>query len=224
MVAYYQGGEVNPVDGFMEVRQSDAHAWAEVWLGERGWVRVDPTAAVAPERVQRPLARVTPGNPTLSNLINMEIDRDSWLAQLRFRIGAVNNGWNQWVLNYDKENRRNLVAWLEETFGNWRALAGLALACGLIAVARARRGRREIDPVDALYSALSEQMSSLGLRRAADEGPNDYARRIAAAALPPEKKEAILHFLQLVSAHKYGAAGPQPDLAATLKRLLNAAQ
>jgi hypothetical protein len=91
-------------------------------------------------------------------------------------------------------------------------------------VARARRARREIDPVDALYSALSEQLSRLGLRRAADEGPNDYARRIAASALPPEKKEAALHFLQLVSAHKYGAAAPQADLAATLKRLLNSAQ
>jgi transglutaminase-like putative cysteine protease len=224
VVAGYQGGEINPVDGFMEVRQSDAHAWAEVWLGERGWVRVDPTAAVAPERVQRPLARVTTSNPTLDKLINIEIDRDSWLAQLRFRVGAVNNGWNQWVLNYDKESRRNFMAWLEEAFGNWRALAGLALACCLIVVARARRLRREIDPVDALYSALSEQLSKLGLRRAADEGPNDYARRIAEQSLPPEKKEAILHFLHLYSAHKYGAAAPQADLAATLKRLLNTAQ
>ncbi|UUZ57563.1 hypothetical protein LP419_08000 [Massilia sp. H-1] len=132
--------------------------------------------------MQRPLARVTPGNPTLSNLINMEIDRDSWLAQLRFRIGAVNNGWNQWVLNYDKENRRNLVAWLEETFGNWRALAGLALACGLIAVARARRGRREIDPVDALYSALSEQMS-----RSVCGAPPTRDRTTTRGASPPQR-------------------------------------
>lgn len=223
VVTGYQGGEVNPVDGFMEVRQSDAHAWAEIWLGERGWIRVDPTAAVAPERVQRS-ARATPSNPVLSNLIDLDIDRTGWLAQLRFRLGAIDNGWNQWVLNYNAEQRRSAMAWLEETFGNWRALAGLALACGLIAVARARRLRREIDPVDALYSALSEQLSRLGLRRAPDEGPNAWAQRIAGTDLPPPRKEAILHFLQLVSAHKYGAAAPQADLAATLKRLLNTSQ
>ena len=224
VVAGYQGGEINPVDGFMEVRQSDAHAWAEVWLGERGWVRVDPTAAVAPERVQRSLARASASNPTLSNLIDLEIDRDSWLAQLRFRLGALNNGWNQWVLNYNAEQRRNFIGWLEESFANWRSLAGVALVCCLIAVARARRLRREIDPVDALYSALSEQLSRHGLRRAPDEGPTAWASRIAATDLPPHKKEAILHFLQLVSAHKYGAAAPQADLAATLKRLLTTSQ
>jgi len=224
VVAGYQGGEMNPVDGFLEVRQSDAHAWAEVWLGERGWVRIDPTAAVAPERVQRSLARVSSSNPTLGNLVNIDIDRNGWLAQLRFRLGAINNGWNQWVLNYDPARRTNFIAWLEDTFGNWRALAGLALACALIAVARARRLRRASDPVDTLYSALSEQLGRRGLRRAADEGPNAYARRIAGTTLPPEQKEAILHFLQLVSAYKYGAAASQPDLAATLKRLLIKAQ
>ena len=55
VVTGYQGGELNPVDGYLTVRQSDAHAWAEVWLARRGWVRVDPTAAVAPERVRRGL-------------------------------------------------------------------------------------------------------------------------------------------------------------------------
>jgi len=224
VVTGYQGGEINPIDSFMEVRQSDAHAWAEVWLGERGWVRVDPTAAVAPERIARSLARATPSNPTLGNLADLELKANSWLAQLRFRLGAVNNGWNQWVLNYDSERRRGFIAWLEESFGNWRTLGGVALVCALIAVARARRVRSRIDPVDALYSALSAQLGRVGLPRAADEGPAAYAQRIAIANLPPEKKEAVLQFLQLVSAHKYGPAPPQPDLAATLKRLLNKSQ
>jgi transglutaminase-like putative cysteine protease len=63
VVTGYQGGELNPIDGYLTVRQSDAHAWAEVWLPRRGWVRVDPTAAVAPERVQRGLARALPPAP-----------------------------------------------------------------------------------------------------------------------------------------------------------------
>jgi transglutaminase-like putative cysteine protease len=52
VVGGYQGGERNPVDGYLVVRQSDAHAWAEVWLEGRGWVRVDPTAAVSPARIE----------------------------------------------------------------------------------------------------------------------------------------------------------------------------
>src|SRR5690606_25782031 len=51
VVTGYQGGTLNPVGGYVIVRQRDAHAWAEVWLGEKGWVRVDPTAAVAPNRI-----------------------------------------------------------------------------------------------------------------------------------------------------------------------------
>ncbi|SHH15605.1 DUF3488 and transglutaminase-like domain-containing protein [Massilia sp. CF038] len=223
VVTGYQGGEMNPVDGFMEVRQSDAHAWAEVWLGERGWVRTDPTAAVAPERIQRSRARVSANNPTLDNLLGIEADRNSLLAQLRYRMAALNNNWNQWVLNYSPERRRNLLASLEETFGNWPALAGLALACCLIVVARARRARRQSDPVDALYSALCESMRRLGMPRAADEGPNAWAMRVSGSALAPEKKAAVLQFLALYSAHKYGPQAAA-DSAATLKKLLAKSQ
>ncbi|HEY0064920.1 MAG TPA: DUF3488 and transglutaminase-like domain-containing protein [Telluria sp.] len=223
VVTGYQGGEMNPVDGFMEVRQSDAHAWAEVWLGERGWVRMDPTAAVAPERVQRSRARVSSDNPTLSSLLNIDMDRNSWLAQLRFRLAAINNNWNQWVLNYSPERRRSFLASLQETFGNWRTLAGLALACCLIVVARARRGRRQRDPVDALYSALSDAMRRLGLARAADEGPNAWAQRLAGSPFAADKKAAVLHFLRLYSAYKY-APHAAADTAATLKKLLAKSQ
>lgn len=224
VVTGYQGGELNPIDNFMVIRQSDAHAWAEVWLGERGWVKVDPTAAVAPERVQRNLARALPPEPTFTNLINIQLSENSLLAKLRFRLSAINNGWNQWVLNYDAERRSNFLAGVSEAFGNWRTLLGIALACCLIVVVRVLHLRSEKDPVDTLYSALCQQIGRLGTVRAADEGPNAYAQRIAAMALAPEKKEAVLRFLQLYSAHKYSAQASDSTLAATLKRLLNKSQ
>ena len=226
VVTGYQGGELNPVDGFMVVRQSDAHAWAEVWLAGQGWVRVDPTAAVAPERVQRNLARALPPAQQFSlrglgTLIGDQFDASSLLGRLRFRLSAINNGWNQWVLNYDPERRRSMVESLAEALGNWRVLAAAALAASLLVVARALRVRAEKDPVDRLYSALCQRLGRLGLQRAGDEGPTAYAQRLAQAALAPQQAHAATRFLQLYSSYKYGAQAPDPALVATLKRLLN---
>ena len=77
VVTGYQGGERNPVDGYLAVRQSDAHAWAEIWLPGRGWRRVDPTAAVAPERVSRNLARALPAPAGFAPLFALQNDPDS---------------------------------------------------------------------------------------------------------------------------------------------------
>jgi hypothetical protein len=226
VVMGYQGGEFNPVDGYVAVRQSDAHAWAEVWLDGRGWVRIDPTAAVAPERVERNLARALPdtgsGLAGIGQMISE--NRPAWLTQLRFQLSAINNGWNQWVLNYDPARRNSMAGALKDSLGDWRVLAALAAGALLLLLERARRLRRQVDPVDALYSALCQRLGRLGLARAADEGPNAYAQRIAGAGLAPEKTLALVRFLQLYSQHKYSAAASPPDLAATLKKLLNSSQ
>jgi transglutaminase-like putative cysteine protease len=223
VVTGYQGGEFNPVDGFVGVRQSDAHAWAEVWLAQRGWVRVDPTAAVSPDRIARNLARALPSDSVFGNLINIDLDSSSWLAQLRFRLSAVNNGWNQWVLNYDPQRQHKLLGTLGSSLSDWRYLAALAALAGLFFAVRAHRSRAEIDPVDTLYSTLCLQMARLGMERAGDEGPNAYALRLARMT-PGPRKEAILRFLTLYSAYKYGAQPPERDLVPTLKRLLKSSQ
>ena len=229
VVTGYQGGEFNPVDGFMAVRQSDAHAWAEVWTRERGWTRVDPTAAVAPERVERSMASALPqgersGIERIGGLINLSVDPDSLIGRLRFQLSAMNNGWNQWVLNYDPERRQGLLDSLLEALTHWRNLAALAAIAVLLAVAQKIRVRRQEDPVDALYSALNVQLGRLGMGRAPDEGPNAWSQRLAGLALAPEKKDALLRFLQLYSAHKYAGRTPDPALLTTLKRLLGSSK
>ena len=225
VVLGYQGGEMNPVDGFLTVRQSEAHAWAEVWLAGRGWVRVDPTAAVAPERVQRSLGSALPPEPLfgmqgVGNLVKFATGEDSWLAQVRFGLSAVNNGWNQWVLDYTPERQRGVLDNLSDWLGNASALAGLLAIAALLVLARALRLRARADPVDALYFALCQRMGQLGTTRAGAEGPTAYARRISAGPLAQEKKAAAARFLQLYSAHKYGPAPADPGLASTLKSLL----
>src|SRR5690606_12612239 len=99
VVTGYQGGEVNPVGNYLIVRRSDAHAWVEVWLEGRGWVRIDPTAAVAPQRIESGISSL-PAAEELPLLARRDF---SLLRQLFLNWDAVNNGWNQWVLGYNKQ-------------------------------------------------------------------------------------------------------------------------
>lgn len=226
VVTGYQGGETNPVDGYLTVRQADAHAWAEIWLPGRGWLRVDPTAAVAPERVQRSLARAAArpapfGMEKLGSLIDFTVGQNSWITQLRFQWAALNNGWNQWVLNYNPQRQHSFLQRVQAALMTWQSAAGLALLFTLLLLGRTLRLRRQSDPIDALYSALCLRLGRRGMPRAPDEGPSAYAQRLSARGLPPPKQAAIARFLQLYSAHKYSAAPPDPKLAATLKSLLN---
>lgn len=209
VVTGYQGGEANPVDGYLTVRQSDAHAWAEVWLAGRGWLRVDPTSAVAPERIEQNLARALPqrapfGLGGLGALINFQNDKNSLLGRLRFGVNAMNNAWNQWVLDYNPERQRSFLGELGSAFGNWRSVAALLAVAALAWLARRLRRRGTADPVDAAYHAFCRRMAQRGVARAPHEGPAAYAARLRDVAAAPEKKAAIAEFMALYGALKYG--------------------
>jgi protein-glutamine gamma-glutamyltransferase len=229
VVTGYQGGDLNPLDGWLTVRQSDAHAWAEVWLAERGWVRVDPTAMVAPERVQRSLARALPPPPFGIDALGglgrfLQPDPDSLLGRMRYAIAAANNGWNQWVLNYTPRRQQDLVSRLQHDLLRWQAVAAIAILFLVLLVVGKFFARRRSDPVDAVYSALCRRLGQLGLPRAPDEGPTAYAARIAGASLAPEARRAAGEFLRRYSAHRYAAADaatPGTALLPILKELLS---
>jgi transglutaminase-like putative cysteine protease len=229
VVTGYQGGELNPIDGYLTVRQSDAHAWAEVWLRGRGWVRVDPTASVAPERVRRNLAASVAapapfGIDALRGISMFDADTGSLLGRLRNAVGAANNGWNQWVLNYTPERQRGVLQSLHSSMSGWRFVALTMFVLGLLLVARILYRRRAVDPVEAVYSALCKRLAHLGLARAADEGPTAWAARIAASGqLAPPSSQAAAEFLRRYSAWRYAPPQclPRRQLAATLKSLLS---
>lgn len=228
VVTGYQGGEINPLDGYLTIRQSDAHAWGEVWLAGRGWVRVDPTAAVSPERVQRNLAHALPAAPPfgldgLGRLL--QPDPDSLLGRIRYAIGAANNGWNQWVLNYTPQRQQHLVDRLRAGLNHWQAILAIAVLVPLLLLAAKFARRQRLDPVDALYSALCQRLGQLGLPRAPDEGPTAYAARIAervgAAGLAPGPGAAAGEFLRRYSAYRYGPDGAGTTTLPILKELLS---
>ncbi|MGE5651032.1 MAG: DUF4129 domain-containing transglutaminase family protein, partial [Bacillota bacterium] len=226
VVTGYQGGEINPADGFLTVRQSDAHAWAEVWLDRRGWVRVDPTAAVSPDRVERNLASVIPRR-AFGGLITLDGSRSAWIARLRQNWEAVTNAWNQWVLNYTPEKQRNFFRALGFDKVDWRTMAIVMLAVGAAVMAAILlpllAGRPKRDPIDATYQSLCRRMAKLGYPRAPHEGPRAYGARLSAhdSPLPTATKAAIGRFLALYETVRYGAPEKAPlSYLSQLKTLL----
>jgi transglutaminase-like putative cysteine protease len=208
VVTGYQGGEMNPVDGFMIVHQYDAHAWTEVWLAGRGWLRVDPTAISAPSRIDLNLASAVPLGDPLPFLVRIDA---VWLQDLRFRWDAVTNAWNQWVLGYTPRRQRELLTRLGMSRPDWQSMtAALAILSGTVLLGLAAwtlRRRQRQDPAAALWARLSRRLARRGLARQPWEGPSDYAERVAAAL--PERAAQMRAITRLYTGLRYGQAPPR---------------
>lgn len=189
VVTGYQGGELNPVDGFITVRQSDAHAWAEVWLRGRGWSRVDPTAVVAPVRVD-PATAIARAAEAGRNPVFGSAD---WLQLWRFNLEAVQNTWNQWVLSYSQDHQRALVAMLGLA-PDWESVAlvlALVVAALVAAMAAASmRSRAVHDPLGDCYRLLQGKLRDAGVAVDDHCGPRELFERSQAALAHDEARQA----------------------------------
>jgi hypothetical protein len=203
VVTGYQGGEYNELGKYYIVRQSDAHAWAEVWLAGRGWQRVDPTAAAAPLRIESNLAAAMPAGEPLPFLIRPEF---SWLRDLRYRLDAVTNGWNQWVLGYNPQRQRDFLQNLGMNAPDWqRMTVALTTLCGLLMlvfIAWALGQRQRPDPLQKEWARFSRKLQKRGLQRLPWEGPRDYAKRIAARW--PERRDEVELIAAIYESLRYG--------------------
>jgi len=208
VVTGYQGGSLNTIDNYLVVRQRDAHAWAEVWLADRGWTRVDPTSAVAPTRISAGIEDALPDsiidvplgfrqNPVVRNL---------W-HQIRDAYEAVNNGWNQWVLSYDSKRQRNLLLRFGMKKLDWKGLT-FWLVCitgimfALVSLWLFRRSGQSGDPVRELYDKFCGRLASAGIRRRVSEGPRDFAGR--AGGLREDLRPLISEITDLYITVRYG--------------------
>ena len=179
LVAGYQGGEVNAFNNTVIVRQFDAHAWAEVWLAGQGWMRVDPTAAVAPERVERGLEAALAGEGTFLADVPMSVYRlrgvplVNWL---RLRYDAVAFGWQSFIVGFDSERQLDLLrGWFGEVRVSWFVtllLGSWALVLLPLTLWINRRlppGKRL--PEELRFLALCKTLEQRGLRRRTTESP-----------------------------------------------------
>lgn len=191
VVTGYQGGLWNPLGRFLEVRQADAHAWAEVWLPGQGWTRVDPTAAVAPERIEH---GVDLDQQTAAGEVRFNLGYEGsgggvlgiggWLKDARLAWSSIDHTWNLWVLSYDPDRQKRF--WESLGIVDWRGvvlwLSGLLGLCSLTVTAIALWPRRRTakDPAVRDYQRFLTTLARHGSAKAPGEGPVDFARRAGA--------------------------------------------
>jgi transglutaminase-like putative cysteine protease len=209
VVTGYLGGEWNPSGGYLMVRQADAHAWTEVWLAGRGWTRVDPTAVVEPERLERGALDLLPEAMAASTRL---LRASPWLVHLLQRWDAGNAWWNDRIVRFDYATQIDVLERLgirspdARTLG-WAFVLVLLTWLGLIAwhLGRSMRPRRP-DAVARAYALLCRKLSRTGLARAAHQGPLAYAEALRAGhpALAEDAHALLAQYAHL----RYGA--PQP--------------
>ena len=209
IVTGYQGGEINPIDGYMIVRQSDAHAWAEVWIADEGWVRVDPTAAAVPMRVESGLAAAVPTGDRLPFLGRADL---SWLRALRFNWEALANYWNQWVVGYNVDRQRELLSRLGMPSPSWEKMAMtlfwlVGLVVAVLSLWMLRRAREQ-DPVARAWRRFCRKLARHGTERGRAEGPRAFAAR--ASSEQPHVAADVAEISELYVRLRYG---PVPDPA-----------
>jgi transglutaminase-like putative cysteine protease len=221
IITGYLGGERNPLGDYFIVRQSDAHAWAEVWLKQRGWVRVDPTAAVAPERVEHGLYAAVENTDVLPLLARRDY---LWIRQLALGWDSLNNAWNEWVLAYGPERQRKFItasglAWMGSSA---LAVAMVITLLSMILIYAAfykLRHRITIDPVALVYQRFCNKLARRGLVREPYEGPLDFTRR--AANYCPDVAIEIQRIGQLYATLRYGCSMEEKEAIQSLKRLVD---
>ncbi|MDH6168303.1 transglutaminase-like putative cysteine protease [Variovorax boronicumulans] len=220
IVTGYQGGELNTIDNYWTVRQRDAHAWAEVWQEGSGWVRVDPTASVAPGRIGQ-LQRLVPQPGLFAGAIGAM--SPTLVQNLRAAWEAVNNGWNQWVLSYTQSRQLNLLKNLGFDAPSLEDLAYVLLYL-VIAASLAGAGwtlweRSRHDPWLRLLGQARARLAKAGLAVPETAPPRQMAAqadaRFGAAAQP------VRDWLLKLEAQRYAEVAPETlaALRAEFRRL-----
>lgn len=198
IVLGYQGGEMNPLGDYMIVRQSDAHAWTEIWLPERGWHRVDPTAAVAPERIEAGIAGAMWSAIGASWGLSAPV---AWLHRMGLTWDALNAKWNDWILGYGPERQESFLEWLGMEEPDWRKMmlmltflvAGITGIVSLVLMLRYRPPKK--DRAAILYRKFTRKA---GLTPDTGETPQAYALRLSAQKrhLAADAEKITEHYLQ----------------------------
>ncbi|KZX60160.1 transglutaminase [Halioglobus sp. HI00S01] len=229
VVAGYQGGEINPVNGTVIVHQFDAHAWAEVWHEGEGWVRVDPTAAVSPERIELGLEEALSGEGSFladSPLSPLRFRGVNWVNQLRLRYDAITYRWQSWVTGFDSDRQYQLLSnWFGEFSAQKFALvllgAGVLVFAPVVITLMLQRKTVQQREMDRLYLKFCERLARMGVERGAGEGPDQYARR--ASAQLPRLAEQIGEVNRVYQALAYAPAAQEArglqQLASAIKRV-----
>jgi len=232
VITGYQGGQWMDTGRYLRLRQADAHAWTEVWLDEQGWIRVDPTAAIAPERIEWGLSGLFDAGMEAPDFLRRS--GLAWSAAWRLRLSdwhdLMTYRWEYGVLAFDPERQRELFARFGLDATDWKNVL-LALlvtfgGLGLLAAGLAwlLRPRRPQDPAQRALERLSRRLQRLGLARQPHESAPHYAARVGAAH--PELASALTAFAEAHTQLRYAnlSAIEQAQFAQQLAHTLHIAR
>ncbi len=223
VVTGYQGGEKNTLDDFWVVRQSDAHAWAEVWLAGRGWVRVDPTASVAPGRIGS-LQRLQAPRGAIASALLGNVNPQVALG-LRAMWDAVNNAWNQRILNYTQGKQLNLLKDIGFESPGWEDLVylliGIVVLASLGAACWTLWERSRQDPWLRLLETAATRLQKAGVTLAPHSPPRHMAEQlIRHFGKERPGAQAVYDWLLRLEAHRYAPPATERAALVTLQREL----
>lgn len=217
IVTGYQGGESNSVDGFWVLRQSDAHAWTEVWEAGKGWVRVDPTSAVAPGRTGAFQRLAAPQGLVAQAFGNFS---PTLAAQFRATWEAINNRWNQWILNYTQRKQLQLLKDIGFESPSWEDLSyvliGIIVLASLVGVAWGLWERSRHDPWLRLLSRARKQLGKAGLVSHAGTSPRQLATQVLERY--GTEGQPLYNWLLQLEAQRYASSPPGGTPLAQLKK------
>ncbi len=221
IVTGYQGGEYNQVGNYLIVRQSDAHAWTEVWIENKGWIRVDPTAAVSPTRIEQGLDEALK-----DEISNFRIqNRNPLFGNLLYSWDNLQYSWNNWVLNYDQRKQRNFLNELDIGINDWGDMV-FALVLMLLSVSglywllswyRERPSKPE--PCDIYFGRLLRKLKKFGLEKKPSEDTRAFFGRIEFSDL--QQKDQISQVIDLYNLIKYGRGNPDTQSLNSLRSLVD---
>lgn len=186
LVTGYQGGELR--SDYLSIYQYDAHAWVEAWFDETGWQRIDPTAVVAPDRIQYGLQSAVEAENFLYNspFSLARFNSVTWLNDLRLMLNSVDYAWTKWVLGFDQEQQKDLFkSFIGELTPRKVALFAFgvfALIFTLIALFYLPLWRKpKLDKSTSYYLKAQQILGKLGIYRADSKGPIDFSSQVARA-------------------------------------------
>jgi transglutaminase-like putative cysteine protease len=211
VVLGYQGGEMNPMGAYMIVRQADAHAWTEVWLPNRGWYRIDPTAAVAPERIESGRSGAMFDGIAASWGLSAPSEL---LYRLTLTWDVLNAKWNAWILGYGPDNQNKFMKWLGMDEPDWRQmmLTLVAIVTVMILIISILLWLRYRPPPKDEAAILYQKFTDkAGVPPSRGETPKAYALRLA------REKAAIARDAESITAQYLDTRYGPPDLVAIEK-------
>ncbi len=208
IVVGYLGGEYSDHNGgYLIVKQSDVHAWTEVWLEKYGWVRIDPTAELAPDRVNTDLRALLAGGAEEAERQRRTL-LGRTLQHLRLWWDSVNYGWQNQVIDYNQEAQRGLLERIGLRQSKLVLLipsSAFVLVGGLLIAWWLRRPARHADPWMRLWQRLRRRLARTGVPPgAASEGPLAFAQRVAHAR--PDLAAQMERMAEMYVSGRYGGA------------------